>query len=184
MTFPFQQQQNEMDCGPTCLYMISRYFGRTINLETIRKNTELGKNGVNLYGISNAAEKIGLRTLSVEISFEKLIDEAPLPCIVHWEQNHFVVVTPQSRINKVVVADPAHGIIKYSKKEFCLKWLNTTDEVQRIALLIEPTPDFFNQTETKKTGLSWGFLLQYLKQYKKYFIQLVIGLLYTNIYNI
>ena len=91
MKFPFQQQLNEMDCGPTCLYMISKFYGRNLDIEKLRTNSELGKEGVNLFGISNAAENIGLKTLSVEISFEKLIKEAPLPCIVHWEQKHFVI---------------------------------------------------------------------------------------------
>ncbi len=177
MNFPFQQQLNEMDCGPTCLYMISKFHGRNLDIEKLRTNTELGKEGVNLFGISNAAEIIGLKTLGVEISFEKLIKEALLPCIVHWEQKHFVIVTPNSSLNKVEIADPAHGIIRYTKREFCLKWLNTTDEVQGIALLIEPTRDFYHQSETKKKGISWSFLLQYLTNYKKYFLQLVIGLL-------
>lgn len=177
MKFPFQQQLNEMDCGPTCLYMISKFHGRNLDIEKLRTNSELGKEGVNLFGISNAAENIGLRTLSVEISFEKLIKEAPLPCIVHWEQKHFVIVTPNSTLNKIEIADPANNIIRYTQKEFCLKWLNTTDEVQGIALLVEPTPVFYNQPESKRTSVSWSFLLQYLTQYKKYFLQLVIGLL-------
>ncbi len=177
MRFPFQKQLNQMDCGPTCLYMLSKFHGRNLNIESIRNHSELGKEGVNLFGISNAAEKIGLRSLSVEISFEKLIKEAPLPCIVHWEQNHFVIVTPQSTVKNIVVADPATGIIKYSKKEFCLKWLSTTDEVQGVALLLEPTPDFYSQPETQTTGISWGFLTKYLIQYKRYFVQLIIGLL-------
>ena len=122
-------QRNQMDCGPSCLCTISHFYGRDIGIEIIRNSTELGKEGVNLFGISNAAEKIGFRTISVELSFEKLINEAPLPCIIHWEQNHFVVVTPNSTLKKIEVADPAHGIIKYTKQEFCSKWLNTADDV-------------------------------------------------------
>ena len=175
--FPFQLQLNQMDCEPTCLYMISKYHGRNFNIQTLRDNAELGKEGVNLFGISNAAENIGLRTLSVELSFEKLINEAPLPCIVYWEQKHFVIVTPNSTLSKVEIADPAHGLIKYKRNEFCQKWLDTKQQVEGIALLIEPTPNFYNHSDTKKTGVSWGFLLQYLSQYKKYFIQLIIGLL-------
>ncbi len=177
MSFVFKKQQNIMDCGPTCLYMLSRFHGKNMNIETIRNHTELGKEGVNLFGISNAAEELGFRTISVEISFEKLIKEAPLPCIIHWEQSHFVIVTPNSTIKKIEVADPANGIIKYTKEEFCVKWLNTSDEVQGIALLIEPTPAFYNKTETKAPGISWGFLTKYLSQYKRYFVQLLFGLL-------
>jgi ATP-binding cassette subfamily B protein len=81
------------------------------NLNILRESCELGKDGVNLLGIASAAESVGLRTLSVEISFEKLIKEAPLPCIIHWNQNHFVVVTPNSSLKKIEVADPARSII-------------------------------------------------------------------------
>lgn len=166
-----------MDCGPTCLSMISRFHGRNLNIEKIRQYTQLGKEGVNLYGISDAAEKIGFRTLSVKISFAKLICEAPLPCIVHWEQNHFVVITPNSTLKKIEVADPATGIIKYTKQEFCNKWLGTIDDMDGVALLLEPTPNFYNQTEHKAPSISWGFLTQYLAQHKKYFVQLIIGLI-------
>jgi ATP-binding cassette subfamily B protein len=177
MKFTTIHQLNQMDCGSTCLSMISNFHGRRVNIEKIRQYTQLGKEGVNLYGISDAAEKIGFRTLSVEISFEKLMNEAPLPCIVHWQQNHFVVVTPNSTLKKIEVADPASGIIKYTKQEFCSKWLGTTDDIAGIALLLEPTPNFYNQSETKAPNISWGFLTQYLAQHKKYFVQLIIGLL-------
>ncbi|PJE48244.1 MAG: hypothetical protein CUR34_01870 [Sediminibacterium sp.] len=104
--------------------MINKFYCGNINIEKIRQYTQLGKEGVNVYGISDAAEQIGFRTLSVELSFEKLISEAPLPCIVHWEQNHFVVITPISTVKKVEVADPAIGLVKYTKQEFCSKWLS------------------------------------------------------------
>jgi ATP-binding cassette subfamily B protein len=177
MNFTFNKQLNQMDCGPTCLSMISRYHGRNLNIEKIRQYTQLGKEGVNLYGISDAAEKMGFRTLSVKITFDKLIQEAPLPCIVHWEQNHFVIVTPNSTLKTVEVADPAIGIIKYAKQEFCNKWLGTIDDIDGVSLLLEPTPDFYNQLETKAPNISWGFLTQYLAQHKKYFVQLIVGLI-------
>ena len=173
----FIKQQNAMDCGPTCLAMLSNYYGKKLNIQELRNFTELNKEGVNLLAIANAGEQIGLKTLSVKIAFEKLIKEAPLPCIVHWNQNHFVVVTPNSTLKKIEVADPSHGIIKYTRDEFCRHWLQTTDHVPGIALLLEPTPDFYQQNSTKAPGVSWGFLIQYLKQYKRYFFQLAIGLL-------
>jgi ATP-binding cassette subfamily B protein len=187
MKFPFTTQQNQMDCASTCLSMISKFHGRHLDIEKIRQYTQLGKEGVNLYGISDAAEQIGFRTLSVEISFEKLIAEAPLPCIVHWEQNHFVVVTPNSTVKKVEVADPAIGLIKYTKQEFCSKWLGKVSaigenvEALGIALLVEPTPAFFNQQDSKAPKISWGFLTQYLAQHKRYFGQLIIGLLVASV---
>lgn len=173
----FIKQQNATDCGPTCLAMLTLNYGKSLNIQELRNFTKLNKEGVNLLAIADAGEQIGFRTLSVQISFEKLINEAPLPCIVHWNQNHFVVVTPNSTIKRIEVADPAHGIIKYSREEFCTHWLQTTDDVPGIALLLEPTPEFYQQKSTKAPGVSRGFLLRYLNQYKRYFFQLSIGLI-------
>lgn len=176
MKFPFSKQQDLMDCGPTCLRMISNYHGKKIPIEQLRNISQIGKEGVSLFGISDAAEQVGFRTLSVQMPFDTLIAEAPLPCIVHWEQRHFVVVTPQSNSKKVVVADPAHGIVSYSRQEFCARWLQTTDDVPGVALLLETTPAFYNQSDEITEGLSWRFLIQYLRQHRPYFTQLVIGL--------
>jgi ATP-binding cassette subfamily B protein len=171
------KQSSATNCGPTCLAMIVKYYGGITSVSEIRNASKLGIEGINLLGLSNAAEMFGFRTLSVELPLSKLIKEAPLPCIVHWNQNHFVVVTPNSTLKKVEVADPAHGIIKYTKDEFCSHWLQTTDDVPGIALLLEPTPDFNQQKSPKAPGVSWGFLLRYLNQYKRYFFQLSIGLI-------
>ncbi|MGR9889486.1 cysteine peptidase family C39 domain-containing protein, partial [Escherichia coli] len=86
-----------MDCGPTCLYMISRYYGRVFAIEHLGQLTEIGKEGVNLLGISDAAEKIGLQTTALQLTYEKLINEAPKPAILHWGQNHFVILVPQKK---------------------------------------------------------------------------------------
>lgn len=166
-----------MDCGPTCIAMIAKHYGKNFDLNLIRNKSHLNKEGVSALSIANASEGIGLKTLCVVISLEKLIKEAPLPCIVHWNQNHFVVVTPKSTLKKIEVADPAHGIIKYTREEFCKHWLQTIDDVPGIALLLEPTPEFYQQKHIKAPGVSWGFLLRYVKQYKRYFFQLAIGLL-------
>ena len=90
--FPLYQQLDAMDCGPTCLRMIAKYYGKHYTLDTLRQRSFISRNGVSMLGISTAAESIGMRTLAVHVSFEKLC-EAPLPCIVHWNQNHFVVVS-------------------------------------------------------------------------------------------
>ncbi|MDX9914018.1 MAG: cysteine peptidase family C39 domain-containing protein, partial [Candidatus Moranbacteria bacterium] len=89
--FPFYKHHDSMDCGATCLKMIAKYYGKSYSLETLRQKTYITREGVSLLGISEAAESIGFRTLGVHITFEKLL-ETPLPCIVHWKQNHFVVV--------------------------------------------------------------------------------------------
>lgn len=171
------KQSSVTDCGPTCLAMIMKYYGSTTSVIEIRNASKLGIEGVNLLGLSNAAEQFGFKTLSVELLLSKLIKEAPLPCIIHWNQNHFVVVTPNSTTKKIEVADPAHGIIKYTKEEFCNHWLQTNDNVPGIALLLEPSPEFYQQKNAKASGVSWSFLLRYLYQYKQYFFQLALGLL-------
>ncbi len=91
-SFHTYTQLDALDCGPTCLRMIAKYFGRLYSLETLRQHSFITREGVSMLGISDAAEYIGFRSSGVMISFEQLANEAPLPCIVHWKQNHFVVV--------------------------------------------------------------------------------------------
>ena len=179
-SFPIYQQLNAMDCGPTCLRMIAKWYGRHFNLEGLRQASGFNKDGVNLLGISEAAEKIGFRTRGVKISLQQLLDDAAKPCILHWGQNHFVVLPPQKNTNRSIhIADPARGLLKLDRQEFEQQWLSTMEggEATGIVLLLEPTPAFFEQESEKQKGLSWGFLFGYVKQQKRFFIQLCIGLL-------
>jgi ATP-binding cassette subfamily B protein len=170
-----------MSCGPTCLKIIAKYYNLSISFDSIYRKCNLSKEGVSMLELANAADFFKLKTLSVQINVTDLIKMAPLPCIVHWEQNHFVVVTPNSTSKKIEVADPAIGIIKYTKQEFCTKWLGTIDDINGVALLLEPTPDFYNQATAKAPSISWGFLTQYLTQHKRYFGQLIIGLMVASL---
>ncbi len=90
--FPFYAQPDQMDCGPTCLRMVAKYHGKSYSIQNLREKTQISREGVSLLGIAEAAEAIGMRSLAVKISLETLITDVPLPCVVHWEQNHFVVV--------------------------------------------------------------------------------------------
>ncbi|MDO7884247.1 peptidase domain-containing ABC transporter [Hymenobacter cheonanensis] len=90
--FHYYKQHDQMDCGPACLRMVAKYYGQHFTAQSLRERTELNREGVSLLGLADAAEAIGFHTLGVQLSFEKLLSEAPLPCIVHWRQNHFVVV--------------------------------------------------------------------------------------------
>jgi ATP-binding cassette subfamily B protein len=92
MAFTFYHQHDTMDCGPTCLRMIARHYGRTYSLQTLRERSRISREGVSLLGISHAAEALGFHTIATQLRFEQLTEEAPLPCIVHWRQKHFVVV--------------------------------------------------------------------------------------------
>lgn len=114
-----------MDCGPTCLRMVAKYYGRTVPLDYLRSKSQYGKQGVSLLGLADAAESLGLKSVGVKQTFHQLINDAPLPAIIHWDQYHFVVLTPQSTSKKLVIADPAKGLIFLSKKEFLQHWLST-----------------------------------------------------------
>lgn len=176
--FPIFHQYDAMDCGPTCLKMIAQYHGKTFSLEKLRELCRISKEGVSMLGISMAAESLGFKTLGVHINFHQLKDEVPMPCIVHWKQNHFVVVYRIKR-GKVYVADPAHGLIKYDIKEFLSCWISTRndDRPEGIALLLEPQPDFFKSDEETIDKTKFSFVLQYLKPYKKLVFQLLLGML-------
>ena len=183
-TIPFIKQRDAMDCGPTCLAMVCKYYGKSISLQTLRDKTEIGKEGVNLLGINNAAESIGFRTQGVQLTYTQITKEAPLPCILHWGQNHFVVLVKIGRSlvprdDKITIADPGKGIIKLSKEEFIQHWAssNLDGKPYGVALLLEPTPDFHNQPNEKENKLGWGMLLGYFAQQKRYIVQLFVGLL-------
>lgn len=178
--FPFYKQLDAMDCGPTCLRMVAKHYGGNYSLQKLRQWAEIGKEGVNLLGIARAAEQIGFRTLAVKTSVQKLAADAPLPCIVHWQQTHFVVVYRLQK-NKILVADPAKGLISYSRAEFESAWATTVDDGERagIALLLEPTPRFFERAEDEPEvqKIGFGSLSGYLWRYKGLLVQLGLGLL-------
>lgn len=175
-------QQDKMDCGPTCLRMVAKYYGKNILINTLRSHAQISKHGVSILGIADAAEKVGFRARSVKITLVDLLEQAPKPAILHWGQNHFVVLLPKSNLYKIKIADPAKGIITFSNKEFVQNWVSTknNDKEVGIALLLEPTAAFYkqeNEVESKKNGIGWGSLLNYFYQHKRYIVQLFLGLL-------
>lgn len=179
------RQRDAKDCGPSCLAMIIRHYGRDFNIDSIRTVCSLNREGVSLLGISKAAETIGFKTVGGRLSFDTLAFEVPLPCIVHWNQNHFVVVYKIKKHKKgkytVYVADPGKGLVSYTQEEFCEHWVSTktNGEEKGVALLLEPTEQFYaqNDTETAPTQSRAKFLWNYLKKYKRFFTQLILGLL-------
>ena len=179
MRFPSYKQLDSMDCGPTCLRMIAKSYGKAYSLPFLREKCYIDKAGVSLKGISEAAEMIGLRSLAVKIPISAKkglpsLSEAPLPAIIHWNQNHFVVVYKVSK-SHVWIADPADGKHKLTISEFEKSWLS--DGKQGIALLLEPTNEFYSSEFDQAKTRGFGFLLQYLRPHKKLMIQLIIGLL-------
>ncbi len=178
MTFKHYKQHDEMACGPACVLMIAKHYGKNYNVKELIRITGTTREGSNLQGLSEASEKIGFRTLSVKVTLNKLIEDAPLPCIAHWNQNHFVVIYKIKK-NKIYIADPAHGLLVYTKEEFIKSWVSDGKD-EGILLLLETTPGFFSDNsdiKTKEKKQNFSFIFGYLKPHHKAIIQLSFGLL-------
>lgn len=188
----FVKQPDAMDCGPASLKMIAQYYGKTFSLEKLRSFTYTTREGVSLLAISEAAENIGLKTVGGPLTFDKLEKKALLPCIVHWDQEHFVIVYKIKhkslfrKQSKVFVADPAYGLISYNEEAFKEHWVSTKSDGKDkgIVLLLEPTPAFFKQEGQTENRGSLKFLYGYFKQYKKFFRQLFISLLLGSLFQL
>ncbi len=180
-TFPHYHQHDAMDCGPTCLRMVAKHYGKNYSINTLRTQAEYSKEGVSLLGIAQAADNIGFKTNGVQLTYEQLLNDATLPAILHWGQNHFVVITPATKPNKIYIADPAkNSIITLTKETFLQQWLSSVDDANNgtgIALLLEPLPQFYQQEGDQNKKLGWGILLSQLSHQRKYIFQLVLGLL-------
>ncbi|MFT4202398.1 MAG: peptidase domain-containing ABC transporter [Chitinophagaceae bacterium] len=185
--YRFYKQLDYMDCGPTCLRMVASYFGVEYSLDFLRAKSYITQNGVSLLGLGDAAERIGFKTMAVKLTFEQLEAQAPLPCILHWNQEHYVVlyhITKKGVWNKspkIVVADPGHTLVSVSRDVFEKCWISTSDK-KGVALLLEPTHQFYDKQEGAAEGTnSFRFLFGYLKPFKKYFAQLVLGMVLASL---
>ena len=179
-----------MDCGPTCLRMIAKHYGKAYSVQFLREKCYIDRAGVSLNGISEAAELIGFRTLAVKIPVAPPDDtrvsspylmEAPLPCIVHWNQNHFVVVYKIDRKN-VWIADPKDNKIKLTHDEFKKSFVS--DGELGVALLLETSPEFFSIDADDHHQKGFSFLLEYLKPHKKLLFQVLIALLLGTVFQL
>lgn len=178
-----------MDCGPTCLRMVSAFYGQEYTLDYLRSISHITKNGVSFLGLSEASEKIGFRTLVGKLSYEQLKNEVPLPCILHWNQDHFVVLydikekSVFRREEKLVIGDPGHNLVEVDAETFKKCWISTEDS-KGIALLLETTPEFYTlnsgQEEENKNSTSIKFLFQYVRPYKAYFFQIILGMVLSS----
>jgi ATP-binding cassette, subfamily B, bacterial len=178
MSFNFVKQPDAMDCGPACLKMVAGFYKMNFSLETLRKKCFITREGVSFLGLSEAADSIGFRTLGVKIPFEMLCDNVPLPCIVHWRQKHFIVVY-KIKNNKIWAADPAVGLVRYTREEFVRNWASTITDGKPagLVLIIEPTPALFENPGVHEKASGFKFLFKYFHLYRKYLLQLVLGLL-------
>jgi ATP-binding cassette subfamily B protein len=185
MPFPHYQQRDIADCGPACLKMISQFYGKNFDIDFFRDNCYLGRDGVSMLAIAKAAEQVGFKTLSVKLSLDRLIKDAPLPCILHWEQNHFVVLEKVKsrsllrRQAKFYIADPSvDRIVHIDEESFLNSWVIEGDN-KGITLIVQPTEAFFNQKiDTEKRTQGFKVLLPYIKPFKRYIIQLLFGMVF------
>lgn len=174
--FPHYKQMDQMDCGATCLRIVFKYYGQMVSILKIRKLCQTTKNGVNLLGISEAAEKLGFRTYGVRLSLEQL-NQVELPCILHWNQNHFVVLY-KIRRGKYYISDPASGLVTYTEEEFSKNWFSTRQLHEGLSLVLSPGPDFYNlDDEEAESTLKWNKIFTYFNKYRKLFFQLILGML-------
>lgn len=172
-----------MQCGVACLKMVCMHYGREVSMERLSQICHVTSEGVSLLGISEAANDMGLRSVCVRTTLENVL-QAPLPCILHWNQNHFVVLYKVGKGKRFYIADPGKGLLKYSLEEFKNHWVSTRSggEDKGIAMLLEPTPAFYspkaegNGEDGKENPRSFRFLFGYIRKYKKYFGQVILGL--------
>jgi len=185
MSFTHFNQIDAMDCGPTCLRMIAKHFGKAYSLAKLRELSHISKQGVSLLGVSEAAEQIGFRTLSVKTNYDQLREDALIPFIAHWNQNHFVVVYKMTSTH-VWIADPASDKHKLSKADFLKSWasdiINGIDH--GIALLLETTPQFQEQADEKPDRKGFTYLFKYIWQYKSLLVQIFLGFLLGSIFQL
>lgn len=162
-----------MDCGPTCLKMVAAYHGKNISIQSLRDYCQISKNGVSMADIAKAAEKIGILATGGEVGINN-VNKLPLPCIIHWDQKHFVVLYKVSK-NKYIVADPAKAILTYTQEEFSHYW--SQNRSKGIVLKLEPKTDFFDIEEDKERTRGFSTFFRYLFRYKKLLFQLIAGFL-------
>ena len=177
--FPLHIQRDSMQCGATCLQMIAEYYGIKYSYSFIDEICHPTIDGVSLNAISQAAETIGFKPISGLLSVKSLTNNI-LPCILHWNQNHFVVLYKVKNNNSFFIADPSKGLLKYSIQELKEHWICTTsNNIEKgVALILEPTSVLLHQSNIYDTDKhSFHFLFRYLKQYKKYLLQILLGLL-------
>ena len=199
-SFPLYTQLDSMDCGPTCLRMIARHYGRSYTLQNLREKSFITREGVSMLGISDAAESIGMHTQGVRITIDQLINDVPLPCILHWNQNHFVVLykikrgkkgfrVPNSQFSilnsQFHIADPAGQKYIMTREEFSRCWFSSKKDGKETgtALVLQPSPEFYDHEDDKqKQEKNLGYFFRYLLPYKSQFAQIIVGMILGSIF--
>ncbi|WP_337807078.1 peptidase domain-containing ABC transporter [Prevotella sp.] len=177
---PFIKQHDSMQCGTACLFMICHHYGLNISLDEIDALCMPTKEGMSMLGLKESAKKLGLKCSALKAPLA-ILSQLQLPCLLHWNQNHFVVLYELGKKGKKFkIADPGKGLISYSRKEFEDHWISSEHDGEPCGIVMEliPTESFHKQmTEHVPKKRSFRYLLEYIKQYRKYFVQIILGLL-------
>ena len=183
MSFPHIKQPDSMECGATCLRMIAKFHGKEYSAETMQNLCVVTREGVSMLGIADAAEYIGFRTICGRMTLGKMVEQRPFPCILHWNQDHFVVLydvkKKQDGKSVFYIADPGKNLLRIDEEEFRNAWISTRSrgEEKGILMALQPTPAFYERKDERHTGRDpFHFLWGYMKPYKRFFIQLLLGL--------
>lgn len=172
-----------MECGATCLRMIAKYYGKEYSAETMQRLCLVTREGVSMLSISDAAEYLGFRTVCGRITLEKVVEQRPFPCILHWNQEHFVVLydvkTRRDGEHIFCIADPGKNLLQLDEDTVRNAWISTRTrgEEKGILMALQPTPAFYEKSDEKRRmERPFHFLWGYMKPYKRYFVQLLLGL--------
>ncbi len=166
-----------MQCGVASLCMVCNALGLRCSIEWIEERCHPTIQGISLKGISDAASELGLETCCVRIPLDKL-RECPLPAILHWNQNHFVVLyRVDNKGRRYWIADPGKGKYKVSGEEIKEHWIPSQSDVEGIAMLFRRDNNLRkSNVEYQPTHRSFAFLLRYMMRYRRYFMQILAGL--------
>lgn len=177
--FPVEYQMDSQDCGPACLKIIAKHFGKFYSLQSLRDKCGITKEGVSLLDLSTGAESIGLRTLAIKCTIDDVVNSVPFPAIIFWKDSHFVVVYHANK-KYIWVSDPAKGCIKYTHEEFKKGWYQKGAK-QGVLLAIEPTAEFKDsKAEREQRKNTFSSILKYFTPYQRNFTLIfVIMLLVT-----
>ncbi len=181
MRFPFIKQHDSMECGVACLTMILQWYGKHTSLSSVAEQCPPTTEGVSLSGLAQTARRYGMEAVAARATVDELA-QSTLPAIIHWQQNHFTVLyrVSSGRRRRFYVSDPAKGRVCYSEAEFEAGWLSTASQgmPKGIALFLAPGEGFDAANAGADGGerRSFGFLLSYLRTYRRYFMHIVAGL--------
>lgn len=180
MRLKYHPQRDMMDCGAACLQSICKYYGKNVDLQYIRELCHITRNGVSMLGIADAAESLGFKTIGIKLNLEQLANDVHLPCIIHWSQQHFVVVISVTK-RHVTIMDPAAGILKYKTADFQKSWLHLrekdSDENLGAALLLSPTPSFYNKEFKATSSLKFSHFVKLMVPYKSVTWKIILCML-------